>query len=141
MTDTVAQQFIDWISTNLDKKAGKTQSGLAEALGVAHPQVTQLVKGKRDLKVREVPVVAKYLNVAPPAWPGEMQTGDRIVGDDAILATLRRIEGLTEYDIDVAFTVIKHAITSRNASREPSRPDDQSEQSSPRREPVPSDQR
>lgn len=64
--------FAEWVANNLDKKAGKTQKGLAETLGVAHPQITQLLKGNRDIKVREVPIIAKYLGVAPPSWPVEI---------------------------------------------------------------------
>lgn len=75
MKDVTTQRFIEWIAANLDKKAGKTQTGLAERLGVAHPQITQLLKGKRDLKIREVPIIAEYLGTPPPplieAAPGK----------------------------------------------------------------------
>lgn len=66
--DQTTEKFVRWVFDNLDKKAGKTQTGLAERLGIAHPQITMLKTGRRDLKVREIPVIAEYLGKAPPAW-------------------------------------------------------------------------
>lgn len=54
-----------WITEGL-KKPGKTQAGLAAALGRAPQTVTQLLKGQRELKVSEVPKIAEYLEVIPP---------------------------------------------------------------------------
>lgn len=62
---TMADQYIEWIRSGL-KRTGKTQSALAAHLGLAHPQITQLLKGKRDLKVRELPKIAEFLGVPPP---------------------------------------------------------------------------
>ena len=36
-------------------------------MGLAHPQITQLLKGRRRLKVSEVPQIAEYLETVPPA--------------------------------------------------------------------------
>lgn len=56
---------LNWIRDGL-AKPGKTQTGLAAALGRKPSAVTALLQGERDLKVREVPIVAKYLEVEPP---------------------------------------------------------------------------
>lgn len=56
---------VEWIKQGLKKK-GKTQSGLAEAMGRYPSAITNLLKGKRELKQREVPVIARYLEVTPP---------------------------------------------------------------------------
>lgn len=68
MRDEMTKQYLDWIRENL-KKPGKTQSGLAAHLGIAHPQITQLLKGNRKLKVDELPRIAEYLEA-------ELPTGD-----------------------------------------------------------------
>lgn len=66
MRDEMTKQYLDWIRENL-KKTGKTQSGLAAHLGIAHPQITQLLKGNRKLKVDELPRIAEYLEAELPS--------------------------------------------------------------------------
>jgi phage repressor protein C with HTH and peptisase S24 domain len=58
---------LQWIRDGL-KKPGKTQKGLAEALGVDASQVTRLLKGDRQLKAAELPRIADYLD-EPAPWP------------------------------------------------------------------------
>lgn len=58
--------FVEWIRASFDKKRGLTQAGLATHLGIAHPQITQLLNGKRSLKIREVPKIAEYFGAEPP---------------------------------------------------------------------------
>ncbi|WP_259671651.1 LexA family transcriptional regulator [Rhizobium sp. NZLR3b] len=65
MTDASTNMYLDWIREGL-KQPGKTQVGLAAHLGIAHPQITQLLKGKRGLKVPEIPKIAEYLGTQPP---------------------------------------------------------------------------
>lgn len=65
MRDEMTKHYLDWIRENL-KKPGKTQSGLAAHLGIAHPQITQLLKGARKLKVDELPRIAEYLEADLP---------------------------------------------------------------------------
>jgi SOS-response transcriptional repressor LexA len=65
MKNAEADRYIEWIRSGL-KSTGKTQLGLASHLNLAHPQITQLLKGKRRLKVDEVPRIAEYLGIAPP---------------------------------------------------------------------------
>jgi transcriptional regulator with XRE-family HTH domain len=56
---------LEWIRRGLEKP-GKTQSGLAKAMRVSPSAVTQLLKGRRDLKYREVRPIMEYLGVTPP---------------------------------------------------------------------------
>lgn len=66
-----AGMTIEWILEGL-KKPGKSRSGLAAALGRSPSMVTDMLKpGGRRLKADEVPLVAAYLEVAPPA-PGRI---------------------------------------------------------------------
>jgi len=58
--------FVEWVKASLDKKRGLTQAGLAAHLNIAHPQITALLKGKRAIKVRELPKIAEYFGVDPP---------------------------------------------------------------------------
>lgn len=69
MPDPDTDPYIRWIREGL-AKPGKTQIGIAKALGIAHPQITRLLQGERDLKVREIRPIAEYLETPPPL-PGE----------------------------------------------------------------------
>lgn len=104
MPNDEEQRYIDWIRGGLAVK-GKTQYGLADHLGISHPQVSSLLKGNRKLKVNEIPIIAEYLEIPPPArkfpllglvgaggeitmtdWPGEP---DMVEGpDDAPFETV-----------------------------------------------------
>lgn len=64
--DAETKKYVEWIKANLDKPAGKTQSALARHLNLAHPQITRLLKGKRRLKIDEIPKIAAFLGVPPP---------------------------------------------------------------------------
>jgi phage repressor protein C with HTH and peptisase S24 domain len=57
---------IDWIRQGL-ALPGKTQRGLAAALGVDASAVSRLLNGARQIKAAEIAVAAAYLGVAPPA--------------------------------------------------------------------------
>lgn len=54
-----------WIREGL-AKPGKSQTGLAQAINRAPSAVSALLKGARDLKAKEIPLIAAYLEVAPP---------------------------------------------------------------------------
>ena len=63
------ETILGWIRAGLDK-SGKTQTGLAAALGIDRAQITRLLKGSREIKVRELPLIAAYLESPPPATSG-----------------------------------------------------------------------
>jgi len=56
---------LEWIIEGL-KKPGKSKIGLAKALKRAPSMITALLSGKRDLKAREIEIIARYLDVDPP---------------------------------------------------------------------------
>jgi SOS-response transcriptional repressor LexA len=56
---------IEWIAEGL-KKPGKSKSELAKKLGRAPSMITALLKGGRELKAREVKIIADYLEIVPP---------------------------------------------------------------------------
>lgn len=62
---------IDDIRRGLEKP-GKSKQGLAAALGRQPSAVTALLKGERELKAREIPIVAEYLELDVPQ-PGEVR--------------------------------------------------------------------
>lgn len=49
-----------WIEKRLQERA-KTKSGLAKALGIPRPRVSEIVRGKRRIQQNELRAVAKYL--------------------------------------------------------------------------------
>ncbi len=77
--------ILDWIRKGLEKP-GRTQAGLAQALGVDRAQATRLLQGKRELKVRELRAISEYLD--SPLPPGALETasgpGDSDHGASAV---------------------------------------------------------
>lgn len=53
---------VEWVRAGL-KRPGKTQVGLANALGRSPSAVTDLIQGKRRLRADEIDVVAEYLGL------------------------------------------------------------------------------
>jgi phage repressor protein C with HTH and peptisase S24 domain len=62
---------VAWIRDGL-ARPGKTQRGLAAALGVDPSAVSRLLTGARQLRAAELPVVAAYLEADPPALLARM---------------------------------------------------------------------
>lgn len=54
------ERVIEWMKAGLAKQ-GKTQKGLAEAMGLAPARVNEMLKGARVLKAWEIPAAEKYL--------------------------------------------------------------------------------
>jgi SOS-response transcriptional repressor LexA len=54
------QIVADWIAEGL-KKPGKTNVGLAQALGITQPQIPRIKAGERSLRAEEIPIVEAYL--------------------------------------------------------------------------------
>lgn len=52
----------DWIKNRLSDLK-KTQVGLAKALGLEHPRISEMIKGKRELKLAELPKFAQYMEM------------------------------------------------------------------------------
>lgn len=81
--DPETQRIIDWVRAEIKSQKGKTQSGLADHLGLAHSQVTNLLKGKRGLQAFEVRKIAEYLGSTPPSrqYPllGDVGAGGQVV--------------------------------------------------------------
>ena len=60
-----------WIKEGL-KAAGKSQVGLADALGIAPSGVSRLISGQRKIKASELQTLCSYLECYPPEqqlWP------------------------------------------------------------------------
>ena len=58
-------EILDWLTKGL-RQPGKTQRGLANALGVDPASVNRLMKGRRKLRVDEIGPAARYLAMQPP---------------------------------------------------------------------------
>ncbi|TRC78573.1 peptidase S24 [Mesorhizobium sp. WSM4310] len=61
----ISDRYRDWVVENL-AKPGKSQTGLANALGVHPSAMNKLVAGKRQLKTAEVARAAAYFGVVAP---------------------------------------------------------------------------
>lgn len=53
---------------------GKTQKGLAAALGVDNSQISRLLTGKRNLRAHEIPIILSYLEMGGAPGPGRTRT-------------------------------------------------------------------
>jgi phage repressor protein C with HTH and peptisase S24 domain len=52
----------EWIRQRLDAIPGKTQAGLARALGLDPAAVTRILQGKRHIKAYEIPAIEAYFD-------------------------------------------------------------------------------
>ncbi|MBO6782586.1 MAG: helix-turn-helix transcriptional regulator [Alphaproteobacteria bacterium] len=68
-----ADSEIAWIRDGL-ARPGKTQRGLAQALGLDPSAISRLLTGSRQLRAAEVPVVAAYLENEVPAGLSPVRT-------------------------------------------------------------------
>jgi plasmid maintenance system antidote protein VapI len=50
------------------KKPGKSKGGLARALGRAPQAVTLILQGRRQIKAKELPIIAEYLELQMPTY-------------------------------------------------------------------------
>src|SRR3546814_14503795 len=64
---------IDWIRRGLER-TGKTQRGLARALGIDPSAVSRPLDGKRQPKAAEMAKVAAYLETPPPGYDRRIAT-------------------------------------------------------------------
>jgi hypothetical protein len=62
-------ELISWIAAGL-KKPGKQKNGLALAIGRSPSTITDIMRGRRKINIEEIPLIAAYLDEAPPAMPG-----------------------------------------------------------------------
>jgi transcriptional regulator with XRE-family HTH domain len=136
MENLVSDIFRQWIRAGL-KQSGKTQMGLAQHLGIAHPQITHLLNGNRRLNVDEVPRIAEYLEIDPPAFPPV--TG-RPVGRQAAEGRLRSAMlafGVDKDDLSRAVSAVKVFVDDLDEPQSQDPLDDQSRSSSRHRGRVP----
>ena len=56
---------LKWLAEQLERP-GYSQAGLARALGKDAAAVNRMLKGDRQIKANELPVIAQYLNSTPP---------------------------------------------------------------------------
>lgn len=102
---------IDWIKRGLKKK-GKTQTGLAQALGRAPSVVTALLKGERRLIASEIKVIANYLEEpVPQLGLGNVVRVMGYIGAGAeIQPDFEQVPGEGLFEIEVPFPVAEDAI-------------------------------
>lgn len=75
-----------WIRQAL-ASTGKSQKGLASALGITQPQVSRLVNGKRMLRASEIPVLESYFGLRYPQH-GSRQTSPIVLSAPTRLPTI-----------------------------------------------------
>lgn len=76
---------INWIKEQLEQP-GKSRSGLAKFLGIPNSAVTEMLKGNRAIKLREVPNINQYFSANSE-------------GDEQGTATDRPADGILEIDV------------------------------------------
>jgi plasmid maintenance system antidote protein VapI len=63
---------LDWLKKELAARE-KTQTGLADALGLQRTAMTHLFKGRRALRSGEIPKIAAYLEMPVAAVRARLQ--------------------------------------------------------------------
>ncbi|MGZ0247147.1 MAG: helix-turn-helix domain-containing protein [Alphaproteobacteria bacterium] len=106
-----------WIRDRL-ARPGKTQRGLATALGLDPSAVSRLLTGQRQLRAAELPVVSAYLEIdTPPSRHTSAASGFRFRADaPRDTAALGRRAGLTS-DGHSRRRVQRHVPDERTGSR------------------------
>jgi transcriptional regulator with XRE-family HTH domain len=64
--DSAGKALRAWLAAGLDKKRGKTQTGLADALGVSQPRISEMLNRKRRFQIDEIAKIAEYIEQPPP---------------------------------------------------------------------------
>jgi hypothetical protein len=82
MQDDAAKWIREALATT-----GKSQKGLASALGITQPQVSRLVNGKRQLRASEISVLESYFGLRYPQQ-GLRQTRYVVLSHPARLSTI-----------------------------------------------------
>jgi len=61
--------YVEWLRSLLrdQKKHGKTQKALAAFLGIQESAVSNVLTGKREIRLDEVAKIAEFFNAIPPA--------------------------------------------------------------------------
>jgi phage repressor protein C with HTH and peptisase S24 domain len=67
-------------------RSGKTQHGLAKALGVDDAAITRMLQGKREIKARELPTIRNYLEM-PEEKHGRLGASGAWARDVPVLGT------------------------------------------------------
>lgn len=63
--EAVNNRLISWLAAGLDKR-GKTQTGLANHLGLDQPRISEMLRRKRRFQATEIPKIAEYIEQPPP---------------------------------------------------------------------------
>ncbi|WP_245477666.1 MULTISPECIES: helix-turn-helix transcriptional regulator [unclassified Mesorhizobium] len=121
----------------IQKATGWKQLKLAEVFEVSQSTVNRWLSGSEPEGHRRDAINAIYSQFveSEPTVNDDKKT---IRGEQEILATLQRIDGLSNTDIEVAFAVITNALKANKAGSEQADADDRSEPATPRRESTPS---
>ena len=117
------------------EKARLNNKLIAEKMETSDVNVSRLLTGKRGLDLDWLRAFAAALNVhvSELFLPPERDLG-RVADDDEILALLRRIGGLDDRGVELAFTVISNHLSVSRSPRPSSSPaDDRPDTSTPRR--------
>jgi SOS-response transcriptional repressor LexA len=76
-----------WITARLKELGrGYSKSGLAKAMKLPPPRITEIIKGEREIKVEEIPAAADYLK-----WD-ELTLSRRLRGDPLVNVPLSQVK-------------------------------------------------
>lgn len=121
----------------------KTAKEAAASLAVEYPTYAGHENGNRAMSLEDAILYARryrisldWLLTGHGRGPGGIEA--KIVGEDAILSFLGRIDTFTDKDVAVAFSVIKNALDVKRAESERSRSHDQPQPANPHHESKPS---
>lgn len=53
----------EWINQRIREKSGKTKAGLGRRMNLPFPRISEIIKGKRDVHLKELRPLAEYLEL------------------------------------------------------------------------------
>lgn len=120
------------------KHKGFDQKILAEKMDTTEATVSRLLSGQRKMTLEWLSAFSEVLGCMPADMFASPSGGHPpIRGAEQIRETLKRIEGLTEHDIQLHFELIMRDIKFNAAEHEQSQAGDQSQRATALHEPKP----
>lgn len=127
--------YREWLEKMLENRPRGTKARLSEHIGGGSDVVSKMLSGVRAIAADELPLIAEYFETMPPGFEKLIGSSKQLIqGDAEILATLSRIENLSDDDIAIAYGVIRNAIAAKRGVPGPSESHGQPQPANLRRE-------
>jgi hypothetical protein len=127
--------YREWLIEMLEGTERGTKSRLAEHVGWSGDRVSKILSGVRDINADELPKIAEFFGAMPPGFEAVSSPASKpIRSQEEILATLNRIEGISQRGVELALLAITASMGAKAPTQEQPSAGDQSAPATPRHE-------